>query len=222
MPKDEYSDLRRAYAAASGVNLRTAQRHQKQSHPDFLRFMGTTASASVKAMEKTGAMDPVGAVALAVVSPFRPDDRPDLVGVDEEGLSQPQVAEIRSWMIYEQTFKQWKDLLGGGLQANPVIATGVARELPKLREDYVKAKMEREKWEIETRRLIPVHEFQAFVADFLLPLADLLRNLPVELPLLANPADPGFARERIIDWLRSKAEPQIAGMLSGKDEFLAA
>ena len=60
MPKDEYSDLRRAYAAAGGLTLRTAQRHQKQSHPDWTRFIGVQASDAVRAAEKTGAMDPVG------------------------------------------------------------------------------------------------------------------------------------------------------------------
>jgi len=176
----------------------------------------------VKSLEKTGAMDRAGATALAEVSPFKPEGRPAFADVDERGLSQPQVAEKRAWSIYEETYSQWKDLLSSGMTGNPVIATGIARELPKLREDYVKAKAEREKWEIEMRRLIPVHEFEAFMAQFLLPLAELLRNLPVELPLIANPENPALARERIIEWLRSKAEPQIAGMLEGSTEFLAA
>ena len=181
-----------------------------------------SASAAVKSLEKTGVMDRAGVVALATVSQSRPEQAPEFVDDDEEGLSQPQIAEIRAWRVHDETFKQWKNLLAGGLQVNPVIATGIARELPKLREDYVKAKAEREKWEIETRRLIPVHEFEAFMGQFLLPLAELLRNLPVELPLIANPADPALARARIIEWLRSKAEPQIAGMLEGTQEFLAA
>lgn len=222
MPKDDFSELRRAYAAAAGVTIKTAQRHSGKNHPDWLRFMGGRASDAVKALEKTGVMDLAGVTALATVSPFRPEGRPPFADADEAGLSQPQIAELRAWSIYEETYSQWKDLLGSGIQGNPVIATGIARELPKLREDYVKAKAEREKWEIENRRLIPVHEFEAFMGQFLLPLAELLRNLPVELPLIANPADPALARTRIIEWLRSKAEPQIAGMLEGTQEFLAA
>jgi hypothetical protein len=222
MPKDEYSDLRRAYAAAGGLTLRTAQRHQKQSHPDWTRFIGVQASDAVRAAEKTGAMDPVGVTALAAVSPFRPEGAPEFVEDDEAGLSHPQKAELRAWKVHEETFRQWQNELRKGVTCNSIIATGIARELPKLHEAFVKAKSEREKWEIETRRLIPVHEFESFVGQFLLPLADLMRNLPVELPLIANPENPGLARERIIDWLRSKAEPQIAGMLEGSGEFLAA
>ena len=159
---------------------------------------------------------------MAAVSPFRPAGAPEFVEDDEAGLSHPQKAELRAWKVHEETFRQWQNELRQGVNCNAIIATGIARELPKLHEAYVKAKTEREKWEIETRRLIPVHEFETFVGQFLLPLADLLRNLPVELPLIANPENPGLARERIIDWLRSKAEPQIAGMLEGSGEFLAA
>ena len=83
MPKDEYSDLRRAYAAAGGLTLRTAQRHQKQSHPDWTRFIGVQASDAVRAAEKTGAMDPVGVTALAAVSPCRPEGAPEFVDDDE-------------------------------------------------------------------------------------------------------------------------------------------
>jgi hypothetical protein len=222
MPKDEYSDLRRAYAAAAGVNVRTAQRHQKQKHPDWERFIGVRASEAVKSLEKTGVMDRAGVTALAECSPFKPDGRPAFADADEQGLSLPQKAELRAWSIYEETYAQWKECLGGGVTSNAVVATGIARELPKLREDYEKARGVRERWEIENRRLIPVHEFESFVGQFLLPLADLLRNLPVELPLIANPADPELARSRIIEWLRSKAEPQIKGMLEGSTEFLAA
>jgi hypothetical protein len=222
MPKDEYSKLRRAYAAAAGVTIKTAQRHSGKNHPDWIRFMGGRASDAVKELEKTGAMDAVGVTALAAVSPFRPAGAPEFVEDDEAGLSHPQKAELRAWKVHEETFRQWQHELRQGVNCNAIIATGIARELPKLHEAYVKAKVEREKWEIETRRLIPVHEFESFVGQFLLPLADLLRNLPVELPLIANPENPGLARERIIDWLRSKAEPQIAGMLEGSSEFLAA
>ena len=67
-----------------------------------------------------------------------------------------------------------------------------------------------------------MHEFESFVRDFLLPLAELLRNLDVELPLVVNPDNPGLARARLLDWKRTKAEPQIQGMLNGSVEFLAA
>jgi len=220
MPRDEYSDLRAAYAAATGVTLRTAQRHQRQRHPDWDRFMGVRASEAVRKLEKTGAMDVAGVTALAEVSPNRPAEGPAFVDDDDAGLHPVQIAAKRAWMIYEQTYEVWKGMLGS--MTNQPMALVHAKELTGLRADWEKARAALDRWEVENRRLIPVHEFEAFVRDFLLPLAELLRNLDVELPLVVNPDNPALARARLLEWKRSKAEPQIQGMLTGSSEFLAA
>lgn len=220
MPRDEYSGLRAAYAAAVGCNLRTAQRHQKQKHPDWERFIGVRASEAVKKLETTGAMDPAGVTALAEISPNRPGDAPAFVEESDEGLHPVQIAAKRAWSIYSETYQAWKNNVG--FAANQVLALGQARELTGLRADYEKARAALDRWEVENRRLIPVHEFEAFVRDFLLPLAELLRNLDVELPLVVNPENPGLARARILEWKRAKAEPQIQRMLTGHVDFIAA
>lgn len=220
MPRDEYSDLRAAYAAATGVTLRTAQRHQRQRHPDWERFMGVRASEAVRKLEKTGAMDAAGVTALAEVSPNRPIEVPAFVEEDDAGLHPVQIAAKRAWQVYEQTYESWKGMLGS-MSSQPM-ALVHAKELTGLRADWEKARAALDRWEVENRRLIPVHEFESFVRDFLLPLAELLRNLDVELPLVVNPDNPGLARARLLDWKRTKAEPQIQGMLNGSVEFLAA
>lgn len=220
VPKDDYSGLRRAYASATGVTLRTAQRHQKTSHPDWMRFVGVQASEGVRRREKEGAMEPEEATALATVSPARPEARPRFYEESEEGLSPVQVQEKRAWEIHERTFEIWQGMLSDP-RVESVVALGFARELPKLREDYEKARAAREKWEMETRRLIPRHEFEGFVGSFLVPLAEMLRNLPVELPVVANPENPALARLRILEWLRSKAEPRIEALLAGAEGLRA-
>ena len=217
MPKDEYSDLRQAYAAASGVTLRTAQRHQRSNHPDWQRFIGVTAGQAVK----RGVVEKAEAVALAAVSPHRPEEAPGFYQEDERELAPPQINEKRAWEIHDRTFRAWREQLDS-IKGEPVVALVYAKELPKLREDYEKARAARERWEIEQRRLIPSHEFERFVGQFLIPLAELLKNLPVELPVMMNPDNPAYARERVLEWLRGKAEPQISEMLRGADEFLAA
>jgi hypothetical protein len=217
MPKDEYSDLRQAYAAASGVTLRTAQRHQRSNHPDWQRFIGVTAGQAVK----RGAIEKADAAALAAVSPHRPEEAPGFYQEDERELAPPQINEKRAWEIHDRTFRAWREQLDS-IKGEPVVALVYAKELPKLREDYEKARAARERWEIEQRRLIPLHEFTEFVGQFLVPLAELLRNLPVELPVIVNPQDPNTARNRILDWLRTKAEPQIEAMLAGQKEILSA
>jgi hypothetical protein len=217
MPKDEYSDLRQAYAAASGVTLRTAQRHQRSNHPDWQRFIGVTAGQAVK----RGAIEKADAAALAAVSPHRPEEEPRFYEVDEKDLAPAQINEKRAWEIHRRTFEEWRRQLEG-VHGEPIIALAFAKELPRLREDYEKARAARERWEIEQRRLIPSHEFERFVGQFLIPLAELLKNLPVELPVMMNPDNPSYARERVLEWLRGKAELQISEMLRGADEFLAA
>lgn len=218
MPRDEYSDLRAAYAKATGVTIRTAQRHQSLGHPDWNRFIGVTAGAAVK---RGGVLEKSEVAALAAVSPSRPEARASFYVGDEEGLSPEQVDEKRAWEIHERTFRMWQEMLSD-ITGEPAVALAYARELPKLRENYEKAKAARVKWEIEQRRLIPSHEFEKFVGQFLVPLGDLMRSLSVELAVLVNPENPAVARAQITGWLRAIAEPQIQGMLTGADEFLVA
>jgi hypothetical protein len=201
-----------------GVTLRTAQRHQSGKHPDWEKFIGATAAAGVK---RGGAMAAEEVTALAAMSPSRPEDRADFYDVEETDLSPTQRNEKRAWEVHRRMFETWREQLEG-IKAEPIIALAFAKELPKLREDYEKARAARERWEIEQRRLIPSHEFERFVGQFLVPLAELLKSLPVELPVLLNPDNPAHARESMIEWLRSKAEPQIREMLKGADDFLAA
>jgi hypothetical protein len=218
MPRDQYSDLRRAYAVAAGVTARTAQRHERARHPDWLKFIGATAAEGVKRRERDGAMAASEATALAAVSPSRPEETPQFYAVPDSELSVVQLHEKRAWQIHDQTFRTWQEMLVE-MKSDPVMALGFARELPRLREDYEKARAAREKWELEQRRLIPLHEFEAFVGQFMVPIGELLKNLPVELPVLMNPEAPGLARDRLIEWLRDKAAPQIEEMLGGAGEM---
>jgi hypothetical protein len=217
MPKDEYSDLRQAYAAASGVTLRTAQRHQRSNHPDWQRFIGVTAGQAVK----RGAIEKAEVAALAAVSPHRPEERPIFCEVDERDLAPPQIQYKRAWEIHQRTFEEWQRQLDG-INGSPIVALAFAKELPRLREDCEKAHAALKKWEVEQRMIITRGEFERFVGEFILPLAEMLKNLPVELPVLMNPDNPGYAREQCLVWQRGKAEPQISEMLRGADEFLAA
>ena len=44
--------MRKAYAKAMGVDVRTAQRHQKAGHPDWQRFLGNCAVEGVKRQDR--------------------------------------------------------------------------------------------------------------------------------------------------------------------------
>ena len=206
-----------------GLTLRTAQRHQKGDHPDWLKFIGNTAAEGVARKSKEGgALKDAEAAALGAVSPVSPEDRPSFYDVPDGDLSPTQVAEKRAWDVHDRIYDMWLQMVGdqGPGGANPAVAIVYARELPKLRDDYVKARKDRESWEIEERMRVAMHEVEAFVRDFILPVAELLRNIPSVLPVRMNPDDPGFAREQALNWMRSEAEPQIQSMIDGAQRFI--
>jgi hypothetical protein len=213
-----WTNSHKAYAAAMGVTERTAQRHRKKRHPDWEKFVGTSLATAVDRQRSEGAMLEGEAELLAAVSPVRPAEPPEFVDEDDEGLEPVQLNEKRAWQIHDQTFRKWRALLSDPL-ADPVMPLGFARELPKLREDYEKARAARERWEIEQRRLITRHEFEGFVGQFLVPMAEMLKNLAAELPVVMNPENPGMARDRLVEWQRAKMQPQIEQMLEGAAEF---
>lgn len=217
MAKDHLSALRDAYAAARGCDKRTAQRHSKAGHPDWLRFIGQEAAAGVKEKRKGGEANAGQQAALAAVSPFRPVELPAFYDVPDEDLHPVQLSEKRAWQAHQTTFGAWERM-----QGDPMVSLAYVRELPKLRDDFVKARVDRERWELEQRRLVTMSEFERFSSEFILPLAEMLKNLPSELASMVNPDNPAFARSQIADWLRTKAQPQIGAMLRGREEFLAA
>lgn len=220
MPRDAYSDVRKAYAKAMGVDVRTAQRHQKAGHPDWKRFLGNCAVEGVKRQADEGVMAPVEAVALGAVSPLAPAEVPEWYQVPDSELSPVQLTEKRAWEAHDRTFSAWLEMQG--TMTDALLRLAYVRELPKLRENWDKARRERERWEVENRRMIPVNEFEAFRREFIGPVAEMLSNLPTELAPVANPGDPAGARAAITEWLRTKGQRTIESLLSGAQEFAAA
>lgn len=220
MPRDAYTDLRKAYAKAMGVDVRTAQRHQKGKHPDWQRFLGNCAIDGVKRQAAGEVMAPVEAQAIGEVSPLAPAENPGWYAADDSDLSPVQQTEKHAWEAHDRTYRAWRDMQAGPHEA--LVALAYVRELPKLRENWDKARREREKWEIEQRRLIPLNEFERFRVEFIAPVAELLANLPAELAAVVNPGDPATARAAITDWLRNKGQRTISAMLEGTSAFAAA
>lgn len=223
MAKDPFSDLRKAYAAATGCGLRTAQRHSdpKNPHPDWLRFTQTTAATgAARQMKEGGALTTAEASALGTLSPFRPAAVPAFYDVPDCELHPVQLLEKQAWQIYSDTYEQWKKSLINPLA--PAIDVVYAKQLPVLRENYDKARRERETWEVQQRIVVTLPEFQAFQHQFLNPLAEILRGIPTELPSTVNPDNPAFARQQLRDWLVEKVNPRIEEMLLAANEVRPA
>ncbi len=224
MARDPLSDLRKAYAEATGVSLRTAQRHADPDnpHPDWLRFTQTTAATgAARKVKEGGALAPVEATALGMISPYRPETQlPAFYDVPDEDLHPVERMEKDAWQLHEKTFRLWEELVGDPLST--AIAIVYARELPKLRENHEKARREREAWELTQRIIVTLPEFQAFQHEFLTPLAELLRGIPVELPSVVNPENVAFARQQLRDWLVEKVNPRIEEMMRAANELRPA
>lgn len=208
-----------AYAETAGISLRTAQRHAKSSHPDYQRFIGATAAEGVKRKSVEGSMRTEEAAALATVSPMVPSEMLLFFERPDEDLNDVELQVKQSWRLHSETFRLWTQQLhtpGGEMSAFVL-----ARELPKLRENYLRARKDWEDWQVRQRLTITRGEFESFVGAFLLPLSALLKGIPTELATLVNPGDPNFAREQLVGWQRNRAAPQIAAMLDGIDGFVS-
>jgi hypothetical protein len=60
------------------------------------------------------------------------------------------------------------------------------------------------------------------VKHFIAPLGELLNNIEIELPSIANPDNQEFARSQIAEWKRKKLQPQIEEMLKGISDLQVA
>lgn len=159
------------------------------------------------------------AAALATVSPMVPSEMLLFFERPDEDLNDVELQVKQSWRLHSETFRLWTQQLhtpGGDMSAFVL-----ARELPKLRENYLRARKDWEDWQVRQRLTITRGEFESFVGSFLLPLSALLKGIPTELATLVNPGDPNFAREQLIGWQRNRAAPQIAAMLDGIDGFVS-
>lgn len=217
-----FAGLVRAYAATTGNSLRTAQRHVVASHPDWTRFVQGQA---VQAVRPPSASTPIQVAALATMSPVQPPPSGDLPKSDDSALSEPEKVLRACHAMWAHHFSAWKSCMGGKDRAGNTIPRDDAMALShaaacvKLRDSYERALQKFTQHEIEQRRLIPVNEFAAMRSEFVIPLRNLLTNLPSELAVAVNPADPAFALARISEFLQNRLQPAIHRLISGLDAY---
>lgn len=210
--------LTRAYALAIGKNVKTAQRHRAQDHPDWKKFLGSQAVLTVST--PAGIPRPRAAVAaLAAMSPIVSDgDTPPVVADRlNDDLSEAEQMEKQHWLIWKQSSGHWKSATA---DHDDMKAAGFALLCIKARSEYIKARDARVAWEAAERRLVPISEFAALRAGFIVPLANLLRNLPAEIATLVNPNAPEVALNGATDYLHNRLQPQIQRLLTGLDDYL--
>lgn len=212
----------KAYALSIGKDVRTAQRHAASNHPDWVRFNQTTMIAAVSqpaAQPMTHAQ--VGV--MASTSTLAPPAMPEELRAPDAQLAEPERMLKASWLLWSKHFDMWlrclggKDKMGHDIPPDPAMACVQANMLIKLRADYEKALQKHTQWQIDNRRLIPANEFAAFRSAFLIPLRNMLDNMPAEAAPLMNPQDQQQAIRGGREWLSSRLAPQIAQAIAALD-----
>lgn len=211
-----FAKLVKAYRAASGVSLRTAQRHAAEEKPEWKAFVqGTAMSAGAR---ESGPATPIEAVVMERLSPNRPPaqcpfgDRPD------SELSEPELVLKATREMWQWSFDEWRATYR--IDVGSALAHMAATL--KCREAYERALEKYTAWEIEQRRLIPGEEFTAFRAEFVIPLSNALRGIPQELATEVNPSNPGHARAVLDDFLLNRLSPLIASLIDNLQSYVAA
>lgn len=209
-----FAGLIKAYAACMGLSLRSAQRHAVSDHPDWTRYVQGQA---VQAVQPQARPAPQQVAAIASLSPLRP---PAEIEVEvEPEMSEPARVLKNTHTMWAEHFSEWKKALA---QGDAQLALSHAAACVKLRESYDKALQKFSQWEIEQRRLIPVNEFAAMRSEFVIPLGNLLTNMPAELAVAVNPSDPAFALNRITAYLQDRLQPAIHRLITGLEGYVPA
>lgn len=212
--------LTKAFAAAIGKTVRTAQRMRQANHPDWQKFVGQQASMNVT-VDVPPDRRSVAAEAVALkardadLATAGPSDSELDKSVDQ--MSEAELMEHQHWMIWKEAARAWKSALKDG---DYMIASGFGQHCVKARAEYIKARDSRVQWEVSIRRSVPISEFSALRAAFIVPLANLLKGLPAELATITNPNDSNYAFRALTDYLESRLEPQMHRLIEGVNEYL--
>ncbi len=215
----------KAYALSIGKDVRTAQRHAASNHPDWIRFNQTTMIAAVS-QPAAQPMSQAQVGVMASVSPLAPPDLPADLRAPDSQLAEPERMLKASWLMWSQHFDMWmrclggKDKLGHDIPPDQAMACVHANMLIKLRADYEKALQKHTQWLIDNRRLIPANEFAAFRSAFLIPLRNMLDNMPAEAAPLMNPQDQQTAIRGGREWIINRFNPQLQQAIDALDQLV--
>lgn len=204
-----------AYAASIGANVRTAQRHASAGNPDFLRFAQGQAGENVLRVVPSEVVAPVD-TALA------PPQAPPEVQMRDEDLSETGRMLKAAWQMWASHYADWsvcrggyKDKFGKDVPPDRPMMIMNAKLLIDLRKDYALAAAKHQAWQVDHRRLIPINEFERLRAEFILPMTNMIRNMPAEAAPLMNPQNQSVAISGGQQWLRERFMPAVQQLLDG-------
>ncbi len=148
------------------------------------------------------------------MNPFtaKADNAPPDYDLPQSEMPDPLQMRQTQWNIYNNASISWNAAIKdyGACDAR-VLMLGQA--VIKAQQAYDIACKKAEQYEISERRLIPSSEFQA-VLPLLVSVFSLIKNMPAEIAMQANTANPLAARQAAEDWLRNNFQPAAREVLT--------
>lgn len=213
------AQLKKTFAESHGCDERTARRHFNRNSEDWQAFIAKQGREAAELIGKAKACTEGQAVALQVLSPQGVMEKPAVADEVEERLAEPERILKTQWEVYQQASAAWRKAMTDG---NAIEAHMFGQATIKAQEAYYKAKARHAQWELDERQKIPAQEFHAFRAVFLLPLANLIRNLPAHLGPLMNPGDKAYAIRAGQEYIVGTFDPQLSRLISELDAHVPA
>lgn len=206
----------KAYALAHGLSERQGRRDRNANLPRWQEWLRRwSAAAAVKL--KAGQPPSSGEVAAVVVmSPAGQVAEPGEADDETVAGSQPEQMVRHHWKVWQEARKAWTKALQGG---DILAANAYGQAAIKAQEAYYKAQAKLEAWQLEQRRVVPMAEVQAMLAEFLQPIANLIDNIPAELAPVMNPSDPGFAMRQGQGYREQRIIPAVKRLLEAFEGY---
>lgn len=218
MPRSPNSALISAYMAERGLaSRRTAQHRVANNHPDYLDWLAKTGikahskkvMAPAEAMAVVERIDPGGV--FARVYGATGDDQPEPPAMKKTpgDRTLEEHAEVETWQMFTASAQATREAAKG----NDLSAAAFSRTALECYKAFQSARSARIKADIEARRLLPIAEFEALLAD-----ANKIVSMWISMgPRLAqelDPANPGRVLRVFEKFTQTQINPIVQEMLA--------
>jgi len=186
-----------------GKSLRTAQRHSRDQHPEWVAWYEAEAKAAVLGHPVAAQKNSKTQSARPGQSDGPPDDLPPQPPAFHRPAHLRTVAEHVECLLYHAVLTTSRQ----GLDQDVMISNGSHRTLSSLLPRFLAAKRAREQDEERNRKVVPIDEFYEITA-MVQRVATVYDGI-LELAARLNPSDPALARQVLSDWQQRQVQPKI-------------
>ena len=205
--KDQ-AELVRRFALEKNVAVRTAQWHRKQQTGDWREFMAMRAGLAER-FEKNITPSP----SLEIPAPV---DEP--AALNRPVASREEEMELQAYC----TWKATAGLVQHSLKSRDPNLAAFLKAEGEAQKRFREARRMREQAEMASGRLRPASDFAELKRSVLMPLRNVLLNMPREAGPRANPFDHPFAIDALDEWVRDRFTPQLEAAMKALENYESA